>query len=43
MCIDIPQLFAGDVECVTGEDDRFARIVGEPAGEAIDRRIAASD
>jgi len=39
----IPQLFAGDVECVTREDDRFARIIGEPAGEAINRRVVASD
>ena len=29
----IPELFVRDVECVTRQRDRFARIIGKPAGE----------
>src|SRR5436190_23701407 len=39
----IPQLFAGDVECVTREDDRFARIASEPAGETVNGWIITSN
>ncbi len=39
----ITQLFARDIECVTREGDRFARIISESAGEAINRRVVASN
>jgi len=31
----IPELFARDVECVTRQRDRIARIIGKPAGETV--------
>jgi len=39
----IPQWFARGVECVTRERDRFARIIGEPAGETVNGRVVASN
>jgi hypothetical protein len=39
----IPQSFAGEVECVTRELDRFPRIVSEPAGETINGWIITSN
>ena len=39
----IPELFARDVECVTREDDSFARIVSEPAGETVNGWIITSN
>src|SRR5436190_21385911 len=39
----IPQLFAGDVECVTREGDRFAGIASEPAGETVNGGVITSN
>jgi len=39
----IPQLFSGDIECLTCKDNRIARIVSEPAGETVNGWIITSN
>jgi len=39
----IPKLFLRTAECVARERNRFARIIGESGGEAVDCGIIASN